>query len=154
MDANLVVSIRGNWDLTQQDGRMTKKCRARLRIPGLGRHFFVMLPSFSRPVLLQVPNKCSVISHHWKLRQNFSELMTFNSLRHLFEAYQKVWSGIKGYYLLNLKYWCNLSKTHWYAVFPKKLELRRQQTIIVLWAVCDACNNECWDLYVWASAES
>jgi len=29
-----------------QDGTMTKKCRARLCIPGLARHFFVILPSW------------------------------------------------------------------------------------------------------------
>ena len=39
-----------NRDLTQQDGwktkdgRMMKKCSARLCIPGVGRHFFVILP--------------------------------------------------------------------------------------------------------------
>ena len=31
-------------DLTQQDGRMTKTCRARLCIPPLARHIFVILP--------------------------------------------------------------------------------------------------------------
>ena len=44
----VVVAIS---ELTQQDGwkpqdgRMAKKCRARLCIPNLTRHFFVILPS-------------------------------------------------------------------------------------------------------------
>ena len=48
-----------NRDLTQQDGaktqdgRMTKKCGARLCIPGLARHFYTSFcrpESYSRPV--------------------------------------------------------------------------------------------------------
>ena len=31
-------------DWKTQDGRMTKKCRARLCIPALAQHFFVILP--------------------------------------------------------------------------------------------------------------
>ena len=41
-----IVLFEGIRDLTQQDGRMTKKCRARLCIPGLACHFFVILPSW------------------------------------------------------------------------------------------------------------
>ena len=46
------VIIWVNRDLTQQDGwktqegGMTKKCRARLCIPNLTRHFFIVLPSW------------------------------------------------------------------------------------------------------------
>ena len=48
---SLANAIKEIIDLTQQDGlktqdgRMGKKCRVRLCIPGLARHFFVILPS-------------------------------------------------------------------------------------------------------------
>ena len=41
---NRELTQQGGWKT--QDGRMTKKCGARLCIPGLARHFFVILPSW------------------------------------------------------------------------------------------------------------
>ena len=59
---------------------MTKNCRARLRIPGLARHFFVILPScYGRSLFLRgQTHKKTELFHHSEEDQR--KLMNSNEL--------------------------------------------------------------------------